>query len=164
MRERSASKFLEQLRVLVVHGVEFIVVGGVAAVFEGAPIVTLDLDIVYRQSLENNARLATALEEINALYDDPAGRRIVPDVAKLATIKVHLLLTDLGGLDVLRSIADEQTYEDLLARTGEYEVEGMRLRVLNLETVIESKEFANRDKDRAVLPILRRTLELKDSQ
>ncbi len=113
MRKKSASKFLEQLRVLVCHEVEFIV---------------------------------AALKEINALYDDPAGRRIVPDAAKLATIKVHLLLTDLGGLDILRSIADQQTYEDLLARSSEYEVEGMRLRVLNLETVIESKEFARDDR------------------
>ena len=164
MRERSASKFLDQLRVLVRYEVEFIVVGGVAAVFEGAPIVTLDLDIVYRLSPENVPRLAAALEEIHAVYNDPAGRRIVPDATKLNTIKLHLLLTDLGGLDVLRSIGDGQAYEDLLPQSSEYEVEGMRLRVLNLESIIESKEFANRDKDRAVLPILRRTLKIKESQ
>jgi hypothetical protein len=43
-------------------------------------------------------------------------------------------------------------------------VAGIHLRVLDLETVIASKEFANRDKDRAVLPILRRTLELRKAQ
>jgi predicted nucleotidyltransferase len=164
MRQKSPSKFLEQLRVLVRHEVEFIVVGGVAAVFEGAPIVTLDLDVVYRLSPENVTRLAAALEEIHATYNDPAGRHIVPDANKLSSIKLHLLLTDLGGLDVLRSIADDQSYEDLLARSSEYDVAGMRLRVLNLKAVIESKEFANRDKDRAVLPVLRRTLEMKEAQ
>ncbi len=50
MQEESPNRFLEQLRVLVRHEVDFIVVGGVAAVFEGAPIVTLDLDIVYDPS------------------------------------------------------------------------------------------------------------------
>lgn len=50
-----------------------------------------------------------------------------------------------------------------LDRSIEYEVAGLHLKVLNLETVIETKEFANRDKDRATLPILRRTLELKRS-
>lgn len=40
----------------------------------------------------------------------------------------------------------------------------MRLRVLDLGTLIETKQFADREKDRAVLPILRRTLELKRSQ
>jgi len=51
----------------------------------------------------------------------------------------------------------------LLDRSFEYEVAELRLRVLDLETVIETKELANRDKDRAVLPILRRTLEFKRS-
>lgn len=161
MPARSPSKFLEQLRTLVRHEVDFIVVGGVAAVFEGAPIVTLDLDIVYDPSSDNLAHLAAALEELGAVYDDPAGRRIVPDATKLATIKIHLLVTDLGGLDVLRSIGSGLAYQDLLERSSEYEVAGLRLRVAQLETVIESKEFADRDKDRAVLPILRRTLELK---
>lgn len=164
MQEKSPSRFLEQLTVLVRHRVDFIVVGGVAAVFEGAPIVTLDLDIVYEPSAQNNSRLAAALEELKALYKDPAGRRIVPNVEKLATIRTHLLLTDLGGLDVLRTIGDGMTYADLVDRSSRYEVAGMLLRVLDLETVIASKEFANRDKDRAVLPILRRTLELRRSQ
>ncbi len=163
MPERSSS-FLEQLKILVRQEVEFVVVGGVAAVFAGAPIVTLDLDIVYRQSRENVSRLAAALGEIKAVYKDLAGRRIVPDTVKLATNRVNLLETDLGGLDVFHSIAENLGYEDLLPRSSEYEVAGMRLRVVNLETIIESKEFSDRDKDRAVLPILRRTLELRRSR
>ena len=161
MHGESPNKFLQQLQVLIRHEVDFIVVGGVAAVFEGAPIITLDLDIVYNRSPENNPRLAAALRELNATYKDLAGRRTVPDLLKLETIERHLLLTDLGGLDVLLSIGEDLAYQDLVGRSSEYEVSGLRLRVLDLETVIESKEFADRDKDRAVLPILRRTLELK---
>ncbi len=154
-------RFLDILSVLVRHEVQFIVVGGVAAILEGVPIATFDLDIVYRRSENNNPRLAAALQEINALYKDLAGRRIVPDVTKLATINLHLLNTDLGPLDVLSRIGDELTYEELRTRSFDYEVGGLNLRVLDLEAVIQSKEFANREKDRAVLPILRRTLELK---
>lgn len=146
------------------HEVEFVIVGGVAAVFEGAPIVTLDLDVVYERSLTNRRRLAAALAEINARYNDPAGRPIVPDVNRLRTLKTHLLLTDLGGLDLLASIGDGLGYEDLVARSNVFGVAEMSLRVLELATVIETKEFANRDKDRAVLPILRRTLDLKRPQ
>ncbi len=112
---------------------------------------------------DNNACLAAALRELNALYKDPAGRRIVPDVAKLATINRHLLRTELGPLDVLIQVGKDLTYEVLLDRSIEYEVAGMNLKVLNLETVIESKAFADREKDRATLPILRRTLEIKRS-
>ena len=162
MREGSPNKFLEQLRVLVRHEIDFIVVGGVAAVFEGAPIVTLDLDIVYERSPQNLRNLVDALREMNALYNDPAGRRIEPDSTKLETSRIHLLVTELGGLDVLQSIGDDLRYEDLVERSTEYEIADMRLTVLNLEAIVESKEFADRDKDRAVLPILRRTLEIKD--
>lgn len=161
MRDASPNKFLQQLQVLIHHGVDFIVVGGVAAVFEGAPVVTLDLDIVHDPSPANRERLATALRQLNAIYRDPAGRRIVPDRPKLDRMKRHLLLTDLGGLGVLTSIGQDLTYQDLLGRSSTYEVAGMRVRVLDLEAIIESKVFANRDKDRAVLPTLRRTLEVK---
>lgn len=154
-------RFLDILEVLTRHEVEFVVAGGVAAILEGAPIATFDLDIVYRRAAKNNSRLASALEELNALYKDPAGRRITPDALKLETINRHLLRTDFGPLDVLRYIGKDLSYEELLERSIEYEVGGLNLLVLDLATVIETKETADRDKDRASLPILRRTLELK---
>jgi hypothetical protein len=163
MQGRSPSKFRRQLQLLVRHEVEFIVVGGVAAVLGGAPILTLDLDIVYRRSPENVRRLATALREVNAIYNDPVGRRIIPDVSKLESVRLNLLITDLGKLDVLYSISNGLTYDDLFERSSDYDFEGMCLRVLDLEAVIEAKAIADREKDRAVLPILRRTLELKKS-
>jgi predicted nucleotidyltransferase len=46
-------KFDEILKVLVDHGVEFILVGGVAAVLEGAPLSTLDVDVVFLRRDEN---------------------------------------------------------------------------------------------------------------
>ena len=161
MRERSPSKFEQQLRLLVDHDVEFIVVGGVAAVLGGAPIMTLDLDVVFRRSSENIPKLASALRKVNAIYRDPLGRRIVPDESKLARYRLNLLETDLGNLDVLYEISDGLNYDDLLDRSNLFEFEEMRLRVLSLEAVIEAKEIADRDKDRAVLPILRQTLEMK---
>lgn len=161
MQEKSPNRFLDQIEVLVRHEVDFIIVGGVAAVLAGAPIITMDLDIAFDRSAENIPRLVRALEELDAHYKDPAGRRIAPDAARLSAFKTNLLLTNLGGLDVLTSLDPGFSYEDLRARSSAYELAGMRLRVLDLDAVIESKEAANRDKDRAVLPILRRTLELK---
>ncbi len=109
-------RFLDILTLLTRHEVEFIVVGGVAAILEGAPVSTFDLDVVYRRSDENNARLAAALHEINARYKDLAGRYIVPDEGKLATIDVNLLKTDLGDLDVLMSSALARIEPPILAR------------------------------------------------
>jgi len=139
-----------------------LVVGGVAAQLEGAPILTLDLDILFDKSPENFSRLLGALGELKARYRDPAGRHIEPDLGKLETHRMHLLLTDLGALDLLGSIGNGLTYQDLAGRTVTYELGQDRVRVLELAAVIEMKKYANREKDRAVLPVLQRTLEMKD--
>lgn len=156
-------RYLELLRVLSQHQVDFIVVGGVAAILEGAPISTLDLDVVYDRSSENLGRLAVALEAVHARYRDPAGRRIVPNIERLASFKLSLLLTDLGPLDVLATIGDGLAYPDLLAFSKPRDIHELAIRVLDLGKLIELKEHANRDKDRAVLPVLRRTLELRNT-
>ena len=58
----------ERLGVLVRHGVEFVVVGGVAAVLNGAPINALDLDILHHRTPENVGRLLAALTELDATF------------------------------------------------------------------------------------------------
>lgn len=161
MDEPRSVKFLGLLRVLLHHEVDFLVVGGVAAQLEGAPILTLDLDILYDKTPENLDRLLAAFQELKAHYRDPAGRHIEPDREKLATMRMHLLLTDLGALDALAAIGAGLTYQDLLARTITYDLAGARVRVLELAAVILTKEQANRDKDRAALPVLRQTLAMK---
>lgn len=57
--------FAALLEALVGGGVEFIVIGGVAATAHGSAHVTVDLDIVYRRSRENIARLAAALAPLS---------------------------------------------------------------------------------------------------
>ncbi len=153
-------RYFQLLELLSRHGVDFIVVGGVAAILEGVPITTLDLDIVYHRAPENLDRLLKVLQTVEACYRDPAGRHIVPTIDKLATLRMSLLRTTLGPFDVLASISGEG-YEDLLSSTRTRQVGELRLQVLELAKVIESKELANRDKDKAVLPVLRKTLELK---
>jgi hypothetical protein len=150
--------FFEILRTLCRHEVEFILVGGVAAILEGAPVSTLDLDVVILKSEENLTRLLPALLELDAHYLDLAGRHLVPDAEKLATFKLHRLVTSSGPLDVMTTIGHGLSYADLIGDTRIFESEGLQVRVLGLETIIRSKEQANRDKDRATLHLLHRTL------
>jgi hypothetical protein len=160
----AAPRFAGILEVLIRHRVEFILVGGVAAILEGAPVSTLDLDIVVRPTLADRERLLDALAELHAGYLAPAGRHIVPDAGKLEALRLHRLMTDHGPLDILDSIGDGLTYSDLAGETNLHELEGMTVHVLKLATIIRSKEAAGRDKDRAALPILRRTLQLKEAE
>jgi predicted nucleotidyltransferase len=147
------------LEVLTRHRVDFIVVGGVSAVLQGAPINTFDLDLVHSRSPENLTRLLVALQELDAHYRDLAGRIIRPGLSHLESPGHQLLSGTAGPFDLLGTVGVDLGYEDLLENTIEMQVVGDgRVRVLTLAKVIELKEAAGREKDKAVLPILRRTL------
>jgi len=154
-------KFGDLLRHLRAHGVEVVVVGAAAAVLEGAPLTTFDLDVVFETSPENRIRLLAALEEIDAIYVDPSGRRFRPTAERLERQRMHLLETRFGRLDLFREIGEGMGYESVRLRSHVLDLGGFEVRVLDLEAVIESKEAAGRPKDRAALPLLRETLRLR---
>lgn len=151
--------FMELFRALDRAGVEHVVVGGVAAILEGAPIATLDLDIVYRSDDENVRRLAGLLDELDARYRDPAGRDIKPTVSRLHANSVNLMSTRLGPIDAMQRIGAEWGWEDLADRSHFVKVGDLEIRVLDLASIIESKLAAGREKDQVMIPVLRRTLE-----
>lgn len=152
--------FLEILRLLARDDVEFLIVGATAAALQGAPVVTLDLDIVHRRSPENVGRLLSALRALDAIYRDPAGRALRPDASGLAGSGHHLLATRHGPLDALGAIEQGLGFDDLARRSHDIDLEpGLRVRVLGLEALIELKEGSSREKDQLILPLLRRTLE-----
>jgi hypothetical protein len=156
---RQPPKFKEALEVLARHHVDFVVVGGVAAVLEGAPISTFDLDIVHDRASENVARLLSALADLDARYRDLTGRVLRPEARGIEGEGHHLLLTRCGPLDVLGRIGHGYGYQDLIAESTLRGIGEITIHVLGLEALIRTKLEAGRDKDRAVLAILRRTLE-----
>jgi hypothetical protein len=151
-------RFDEVLRVFIRNEVEFIVVGGIAAILQGSPLTTEDVDVVYLSSEQNNVRLAKALVELEAHYFDPAGRQIEPDASRLTSMRMHLLKTRCGRVDVLRTVGKDLAFHDLVGKSRVLEVEELRVRVLDLETIIETKEHADRPKDRYQLLFLRQLL------
>ena len=151
--------FFTILKVLAAHKVDFIVVGGVSAVLQGAPIATFDLDVVHSREPRNIERLMKALRELGAYYRGQGARRIEPSPTHLASPGHQLLLTTHGPLDLLGTIGKGRGYEALLGKTEEIVVGPVSVRILGLPALIESKEEAGREKDRAVLSILRRTHE-----
>ncbi len=152
--------FREQLQVLTDHGVDFLVVGGVCAVLHGAPLLTYDLDVVHSRDPDNLDRLVTALREMDAIYREQPQRRLRPDQSHLRTTGHQLLMTRAGPLDVLGTLSSGRGYDELVGCSLEMDLgAGLRVRVLDLPTLILTKEEAGRDKDRIALPILRRALE-----
>jgi hypothetical protein len=135
-------------------GVEMIVVGGAACVLHGAPVTTVDLDIVHRRTPENAARLMDLLTRLDAALRDPAGRVLRPTADLLLGPGQLNLATRLGPLDPLGQLHDGRGYEELLGRSVELRDGDLRLRVLDLPTLIEIKSSSGRAKDRLVVPVL----------
>jgi predicted nucleotidyltransferase len=154
-----AVQYRKVLQVLLKHEVDFIVVGGVAAVLNGAPINTYDLDVVHSAASENILRLLSALEELDAVYRIQPERRLRPNASHLVSPGHQLLNTVFGSVDFLGTIGDRQWYKDLLPHSTEMDLGlNRQVRVLNLDALIQAKEKAGREKDNAVLPTLRATL------
>ena len=155
-----AQSYLRVLQTLVDHHVDFIVIGLVSAVLNGAPVNTFDIDMVHSRSIENIDRLVRALEEMDAYYRIQPERRFRPNSSHLLTPGPQLLMTKFGPADFLGSVTGQRGYRELLPHTIEVRPgPGFCVRVLNLEMLITLKEEAGREKDLAVLPVLRRTLE-----
>ncbi len=153
------SKLIATLRILVENGIEFVVVGGLAAVLNGAPIQTFDIDLVYSQEPTNIDRLLRVLQSLDAIFRIQPERRLRPTLSHLAGAG-HLNLSTLyGPIDLLASIGQGLNFRDLLSHSTEMDIgAGIFVRVLDLETLVLLKEQSGAEKDQAMIPILRRTL------
>ncbi len=139
-------------------GVRFILVGGLAAVVQGAPVTTMDVDIVHDRSVENIHKLLDFLKTIHAYHRRPDEKVIEPKEHHLSGMEHALFTTRLGPLDVFPVIEEEKTYEDLIEHAVEIEFRGHGLRVLGLETLIELKRNSGDVGDKQRLPVLEETL------
>ena len=140
--------FPELLRVLTGSHVEFIVVGGAAGTAHGAPRLTVDLDVVYRRTPDNLARVASALAPHQPYpRGAPLGLPFQWDARTLQFGGNFTLRTGLGFVDLLAEIAGGGTYEQLLPHCIWIELYGARCLCLDLDMLIHTKRAAGRPKD-----------------
>jgi hypothetical protein len=136
------------LKLLASSGVDFIVVGGMAATVHGSSRLTRDLDIVYRRSPENLARLSAALASTSPeLRGAPPGLPFRLDPPTIKSGLNFTLKTSLGDLDILGEITGGGRYEDLLPNCVRTRIFGVDCLCLNLEKLIEVKRAAGRPRD-----------------
>ncbi len=155
----SPSDLTSLLAELAAASVDLVLVGGLAAVAQGAPVTTFDVDIVPRRTSDNLRRLVELLERHDARYRGrPGGGPLRPTVEGLDTDGHHLLMTDLGPVDVLGAIDGGRGYDELVPESLEIEIGGHPLRVLSLRAIVEAKRRSPHPKDQQVLPILEATL------
>jgi predicted nucleotidyltransferase len=141
----------ELLRLLLDAGVEFVIIGGVAAIAYGSATFTQDFDVTASFREENLTRLLAALGPYHPRYALAVPKRAVTETpAELSTNRNLYLLTDLGRLDLLSEVVPVGSYEHVAARAITLELYGRPCRIISLDDLITVKHHLGRDKDRLV--------------
>jgi hypothetical protein len=139
------------LRTLTRHRVDFVVIGGYAAVLHGSPVFTVDADVCPSRDPANLRRLCAALHDMDArlrTVDHPDGVEFRCDEHLLAQMLMLNLVTRYGDFDLSFRPAASNGYDDLARRSVEYDIGGCVVKVAAVDDIIVSKESVNREKDK----------------
>ncbi len=151
--------------VLIDHGVEFVIIGGIAARLHGTGHATVDVDICPATGDENLSNLATALRKLGArlrIEGDPSGVPFDPHPDALRQIEVMTLITEHGPLDLCVAPSGfPEGYSTLREHASTIRLGALDLPVASLEDVVSSKQVAGRPKDVVALPPLEAHLRLR---
>jgi predicted nucleotidyltransferase len=136
------------LRRLVAHGVDFVVVGGIAMVAHGSARITRDLDICYAPDPANLEALGRALVELDArlrgVEDDIP---FVPDERTLRRTSILTLDSPDGGIDLLVSPPGSPSYEQLRSGAERVTMDGIAVLIASLDDLEAMKRASGRPKD-----------------
>jgi len=135
---------------------ECILIGNAAAALRGAPVTTLDFDFWFRDTPQNRRKLVRLAQDLGAMVLRP----YYPTRSLFRVTNDDLTLQ----VDFLGTIHGLRSFEGARKRSTTVDMAGSPLLVLSLEGIIKRKTSANRDKDRAVLPILHATLRALNEQ
>lgn len=134
------------------HGVRYVLIGGMAAVALGSPVVTNDLDICYERTAENMERLAAALVELKAkLRGAPDDVLFLLDAKTIAMGDHFTFATEAGPLDCLGTPAGSEGFTALKANAASVDLDTATVLVASIHDLIDMKRAAGRPKDLMML-------------
>jgi hypothetical protein len=140
--------YIDLLTRLVNEQVQFVLIGGYACIVHGGTQTTEDIDICCKFTPDNLLRLQEALADIHPVY------RITPKRIPLCitaencqNLKNLYLDTDLGQLDCVGTVEGLGDFYEVEHRSKTIEAEGIVLKVLNRDALIQSKKTMGRPHD-----------------
>lgn len=137
-------------------GVDFVVVGGYAAVLHGSAYVTNDVDVCAVLSRENVEKIRGALAGLNPVHRQTHKRvSFLDHPSPGQEVKNLYLETDEGILDILTSVLGVGDFERLRARAVNVPLFGRTCAVISLEDLIAAKEAVGRERDLLTVKELR---------
>src|SRR5665213_35490 len=151
----SILRMRDLLQRLTDNHVEFVVIGGVAAILHGSPRTTLDIDVCVLLTEPNLSKILSMLCGINPRFRMRPDKMPVPDdPERMRGLNNLCLDTDLGTIDFLTEVSGVGVYADALRESEIKDAGGFPCGVLPLDALISAKRAANRLKDRlAVLEL-----------
>jgi predicted nucleotidyltransferase len=152
------------MRALTERGVDFVVIGGIAAVLHGSARNTFDLDICFATDAANLEALGDVLISLAARLRGVDDGPFVPNAAALRRVEVLTLSTEAGDLDVLARPAGAPRFETLRRRADRLDLGGFRVLVASVEDLIAMKSAAGRPKDRATVAELEAIRRLREDR
>ena len=145
----------ELTRRLVEAQVEFVLIGGFAAVAHGVTLVTRDVDICCRFTEPNLMRIQKAFADLHPVHRSRPDLPLALTSEQCADLRNLYLKTDLGIVDCLSNVLGVGDFETVLKQSIELELPFGNCRILDLEALIRAKETMNRDHDRITVKQLR---------
>jgi hypothetical protein len=137
------------LKKLKGHNADFVLIGGMAAIAHGSPMLTRDVDVCAPMTDANLLKIVAALQDLRPrLRMRPDKMPLPRELERLTGVKNLYLQTDLGLIDLLGELPGIGTFESLVNRIVVMDVgDNFMCPVLDLDTLIASKRVAGRDKD-----------------
>lgn len=144
---------VDALRALRSHRLEAVMIGNAAAALHGAPVTTVDIDFMFRDTPLNLRKLKAVAKELGAVILRPY----------YPVSKLYRMTNDDRGmqLDFMPVIHGVRSFASLKSRAVAIEIHGQPALLASLEDIIRSKRSASRVRDTAVLPVLEKTLDEK---
>jgi hypothetical protein len=160
-----SSDFFNLFERLMKAGVDFVIVGDFAGVVHGCTYVTQDIDLCCDFSPVNLLAMQKAISDLHPVHRMTAGRKKLElTETTYRQFKNLHLDTDIGQLDCLNFIDGLGDYQKVKRASELIEVEGMQLRVLGLDSLIEAKKAMNRPRDKEAIVQLEAIKRLKSQK
>jgi predicted nucleotidyltransferase len=148
-------QMIEILKRLTEHQVEYVLVGGMAAVAHGSSMVTKDVDVCAPLGEPNLSKILNALREIHPKLRMRPDRMPLPDDPdRLQGLNNLYLVTDFGVIDFLGELTGVGHFDEVVKHSRPGDLGGFTCQIIDLDTLITAKRAAGRAKDMRALPEL----------